>query len=162
IGDEANKLTKFLGTLVRMSQHIGIQYKEWRKVPDVKKEDLWSIVKVEAKNKKRNRSKSDEPHITGSKSFARLCDEETQKNDGVPPSREGMYYLTRTYKDGRIVNAKAAKVVKRRVQDPQVPVLKAEVKGIREDLMRLVATVKEHIPGLNLSTIISRANTNME
>ncbi|GJQ99261.1 transposase, Ptta/En/Spm [Tanacetum coccineum] len=212
IRDKANELTKFLGTLMRMSQHIGIQYEEWRKVPDVKKEDLWSIVKVEAENKKRNRSKSDEPHITGSKSFARLCDEETQKNDGVPPSRGGMYCLTRTYKDGRIVNAKAAKVVeaiktmgesstaqetrtdgspywidddlakvkgperggnvrcvgkfpaakKRRVQDPQVPVLKAEVKGIREDLMRLVAAVKEHIPGLNLSTIISRANTNME
>ncbi|GKA90697.1 hypothetical protein Tco_0812567, partial [Tanacetum coccineum] len=31
---------------------------------------------VEAENKKRNRSKSDEPHIKGSKSFARLCDEE--------------------------------------------------------------------------------------
>nr|GFD40002.1 hypothetical protein [Tanacetum cinerariifolium] len=45
IGDEANELTKFLGTLVRMSQHIGIQYEEWMKVLDVKKEDLWSIVK---------------------------------------------------------------------------------------------------------------------
>ncbi|GKE87602.1 hypothetical protein Tco_1565077 [Tanacetum coccineum] len=45
---------------------------------------------------------------------------------------------------------------KKRVQDPQVPVLKAEVKGIREDLIRLVAAVKEHIHGLNLSTIISR------
>ncbi|GJV35424.1 transposase, Ptta/En/Spm [Tanacetum coccineum] len=148
IGDEANELTKFLGTLVRMSQHIGINYKELRKVPDIKKEDLWSIVKVEAENKKRNRSKSDEPHITGSKSFARLCDE-TQKNDGVPPSRGGMYCLTRTYKDGSIVNAKAAKVV-------------AEVKGIREDFMPLVSAVKEHIPGLNFSTIICRANTNME
>ncbi|GKD40725.1 hypothetical protein Tco_1260932 [Tanacetum coccineum] len=40
IGDEANKLTKFLGTLVRMSQHIGIEYEEWRKVPEIKKEDL--------------------------------------------------------------------------------------------------------------------------
>nr|GEW55044.1 hypothetical protein [Tanacetum cinerariifolium] len=45
IGDKANELTKFLGTLVRMSQHIGIQYEEWKKVHDVKKEDLWSIVK---------------------------------------------------------------------------------------------------------------------
>ncbi|GJT22688.1 hypothetical protein Tco_0892625, partial [Tanacetum coccineum] len=181
IRDEANELTKFLGTLVRMSQHIGIQYEEWRKVPDVKKEDLWSIVK-------------------------------TQKNDGVPPSRGGMYCLTRTYQDGRVVNAKAGKVVeaiktmgesstaqetrtdgspfwidddlakvkgperggnircvgkfpaakKRRVQDPQVPLLKAEVKGLRKDFMSLVAAVKEHIPGLNLSTLISRANTNME
>ncbi|GKE99017.1 hypothetical protein Tco_0022368, partial [Tanacetum coccineum] len=45
IGDEENELTKFLGTLVRMSQHIGIEYEEWRKVPEIKKEDLWSIVK---------------------------------------------------------------------------------------------------------------------
>ena len=58
---------------------------------------------------------------------------------------------------------------KRKVQDPQVPLLLAQVplllaqvKGLREDLMSLVAAVKEHIPGLNLSTIISRANTNME
>ncbi|GKF78892.1 hypothetical protein Tco_0234460 [Tanacetum coccineum] len=51
---------------------------------------------------------------------------------------------------------------KRRVQDPQVPLLKAEVKGLRKDFMSLVAAVKEHIPELNLSTLISRANTNME
>ncbi|GKD95888.1 hypothetical protein Tco_1379785, partial [Tanacetum coccineum] len=38
----------------------------------------------------------------------------------------------------------------------------AEVKGIREDFMPLVSAVKEHIPGLNFSTIICRANTNME
>ncbi|GKA45668.1 cytochrome c biogenesis protein CCS1, chloroplastic, partial [Tanacetum coccineum] len=287
IGDEANELTKFLGTLVRMSQHIGIEYEEWRKVPKIKKEDLWSIVKekfifepaetteikdwimtdmstkwktwkhelkkssydssltvdeilalqtddrvdigqfrtlvtswftkkkqVEAENKKRNRSKSDEPHITRSKSFARLCDEETQKNDGVPPSRGGMYCLTRTYQDGRVVNAKAGKVVeaiktmgesstaqetrtdgspfwidddlakvkgperggnircvgkfpaaKKRERGSQIHkflLLKSEVKGLRKDFMSLVASVKEHIPGLNLSTLISRANTNME
>nr|GEV59949.1 hypothetical protein [Tanacetum cinerariifolium] len=114
-----------------------------------------------------------------------------------------MYCLTRTYQDGRVVNAKAGKVVeaiktmgesstsqetrtdgspfwiddvlakvkgperggnvrcevkfpaarKRRVQDPQVPLLKAEVKGLRKDFMSLVAAVKEHIPGLNLSTM---------
>nr|GEY76820.1 hypothetical protein [Tanacetum cinerariifolium] len=40
IGDEANEMTKFLGTLVRMSQHIGIEYREWRKVSEIKKEDL--------------------------------------------------------------------------------------------------------------------------
>ncbi|GJY57591.1 transposase, Ptta/En/Spm [Tanacetum coccineum] len=65
----------------------------------------------QAENKKRNFSKSDEPHITGIKSFARLCDKETQKNNGVSPSRGRMYCLTRTYQDGSIVNATAAKVV---------------------------------------------------
>ncbi|GKF11886.1 transposase, Ptta/En/Spm, partial [Tanacetum coccineum] len=111
----------------------------------------------------------------------------TQKNNGVPPSCEGMYCLTHTYQDGSIVNATAAKVVeaiktmgefstaqetrtdgspywidddlakvkgperggnvrcvgkfpaakKRRVQDPQVPLLKAQVKSLREDFMSL-------------------------
>ena len=50
IGDEGNELTNFLGTLVRMPQHIGIHYPEWRKVPKEKKEDLWSIVKVNCFN----------------------------------------------------------------------------------------------------------------
>ncbi|GJR61035.1 ribonuclease H-like domain-containing protein [Tanacetum coccineum] len=45
IGDEGNELTNFLRTLVRMPQHIGIHYPEWRKVPKEKKDDLWSIVK---------------------------------------------------------------------------------------------------------------------
>ncbi|GJZ80355.1 hypothetical protein Tco_0645349, partial [Tanacetum coccineum] len=133
IGDEANELTKFLGTLVRMSQHIGIEYEEWRK---------------------------------------------TQKNNGVPPSRGGMYCLTRTYQDGRVVNAKAGKVVEaiktmgesRTAQETRTDGSHywidddlAKVKGPeRGDLMRLVVAVKEHIPGLDLSTIISRANTNME
>ncbi|GJY67958.1 retrovirus-related pol polyprotein from transposon TNT 1-94 [Tanacetum coccineum] len=45
IGDEGNELTNFLGTLVRMPQHIRIHYPKWRKVPKEKKDDLWSIVK---------------------------------------------------------------------------------------------------------------------
>ncbi|GJX50276.1 hypothetical protein Tco_0277121 [Tanacetum coccineum] len=45
IGDEGNELTNFLGTLVRMPQHIGIHYPEWRKVPKEKKDDVWSIIK---------------------------------------------------------------------------------------------------------------------
>ncbi|GJY35062.1 hypothetical protein Tco_0420440 [Tanacetum coccineum] len=51
---------------------------------------------------------------------------------------------------------------KKRVQDPQVPLLKAQVKGLQEDFMSFIVAVKELIPGLNLSTILSRANTNME
>ncbi|PWA88471.1 Transposase, Ptta/En/Spm [Artemisia annua] len=68
-------------------------------------------MEVEAENKKINRSKSDEPHVTGSKSFACISDEETQKNHGVRPSLGGMYCLTRTREDGSIVNATAAQVV---------------------------------------------------
>nr|GFA16112.1 hypothetical protein [Tanacetum cinerariifolium] len=35
IGDEGNELPNFLGTLVRMPQHIGIHYPKWRKA-DIK------------------------------------------------------------------------------------------------------------------------------
>ncbi|GKA99599.1 putative reverse transcriptase domain-containing protein [Tanacetum coccineum] len=43
-GNEANELKRFLMTLVRMPQHIGIDYPEWRKVPEDKKENLWKII----------------------------------------------------------------------------------------------------------------------
>ncbi|PWA97732.1 hypothetical protein CTI12_AA026350 [Artemisia annua] len=45
VGKEAKELTSFLGTVAKMSQHIDISIKDWRKVPDEKKDDLWSIVK---------------------------------------------------------------------------------------------------------------------
>nr|GEX45499.1 hypothetical protein [Tanacetum cinerariifolium] len=125
IGDEGNELTNCLGTLVRMPQHIGIHYPEWRKVPKEKKDDLWSIVKfrtlveswfteekqVESARKKINRLKSIEPHVTRTKSFVWVKDEETKRNKGVSPSRGGMYCITRTRKDGSIVNVIAAQVV---------------------------------------------------
>lgn len=49
VGEEGNELTQFLGTLVRMADHVGIQYEDWRKVPMDKKEDMYSIVKVNSK-----------------------------------------------------------------------------------------------------------------
>ncbi|KAD6796268.1 hypothetical protein E3N88_07164 [Mikania micrantha] len=46
VGDEANELVQFLGTLVRMSEHVSIEYPNWRKVPIQNKEDMYSLVKV--------------------------------------------------------------------------------------------------------------------
>lgn len=46
VGEEGNELMQFLGTLVRMADHVGIQYDDWRKFPIQKKEDMYSIVKV--------------------------------------------------------------------------------------------------------------------
>ncbi|GKA92644.1 transposase, Ptta/En/Spm [Tanacetum coccineum] len=163
IGDEGNELTNFLGTLVRMPQHIGIHYPEWRKVPKEKKDDLWSIVKekfsfqsdhsekdikewimsdmstkwkcwkyelkkssydptmtineivasqtddrvetgqfrtlveswfteekqVESERKKINRLKSIEPHVTGTKSFARVKDEEVDDLSSIHDNMTG-------------------------------------------------------------------------
>ena len=46
IGDEGNELTQYLGTLVRMPIHVGVDYDDWRKVPIQKKEDMYTMVKV--------------------------------------------------------------------------------------------------------------------
>ncbi|KAD3336078.1 hypothetical protein E3N88_31597 [Mikania micrantha] len=45
-GDEANELAQFLGTLVRMPDHVSIEYPDWRKVPAQNKEDMYSLVKT--------------------------------------------------------------------------------------------------------------------
>ncbi|KAL8202088.1 hypothetical protein R6Q57_011235 [Mikania cordata] len=52
-----------------------------------------------------------EPHITGTKSFARLAHEVAIKNEGVYPTRGEMYIKTRTRKDGSIVDDEATRVV---------------------------------------------------
>ena len=46
VGDEGNELVQYLGTLVRMANHVGIDYDDWRKIPIQKKEDMYSMVKV--------------------------------------------------------------------------------------------------------------------
>ncbi|KAK1414960.1 hypothetical protein QVD17_30726 [Tagetes erecta] len=45
IGDEGNELVQFLGTLVRMTEHVSIEYSDWRKVPIKDKETMYKIVK---------------------------------------------------------------------------------------------------------------------
>nr|KAJ0195960.1 hypothetical protein LSAT_V11C700383990 [Lactuca sativa] len=184
VGDEGNELVQYLGTLVRMADHVSIEYSDWRKVPIQKKEDMYSLVKfifhpvetseikkwifhsmgkkwrtwkgslktraydpslsideiVTQQTKKDNRvnptqfkelvtrwftsefqstcvvkrmsrEKMHEPHVTGTKSFARLAHEMAINNNGVYPSRGEMYVTTRTRKDGSIVDDKAAEVV---------------------------------------------------
>ena len=46
IVDEGNELVQYLGTLVRMANHVGIEYDDWRKIPIQKKEDMYSMVKA--------------------------------------------------------------------------------------------------------------------
>ncbi|GKD00321.1 transposase, Ptta/En/Spm, partial [Tanacetum coccineum] len=137
VGDEGNEFTNFLGTLVKMPQHVSLKCRDWRKLSQDKKADLWSIVKeitldislrkkfeinnVQGKSfllhlLKQSRfasgpcSKSNEPHVTGTKSFARITHEETQKN-GDAPSRGGLYCITRIRKDGSIASAAASGVI---------------------------------------------------
>ncbi|CAH9075027.1 unnamed protein product [Cuscuta europaea] len=184
IGEEGKELTQFLGTLVKMPSHVGINFDDWRDVAHTTKETLWSIVKekfkflpaetpdvkkwvianmgskwkswkntLRSKNydpaltidemvqnekdmrvnksqftelvktwmnpefqamselKKGSRSKNQEPHTTGSKSFARLAEEEAIKNNGVLPTRGKLFIKSRTRKDDTIVNSTATRVV---------------------------------------------------
>ncbi|KAL8252131.1 hypothetical protein R6Q59_035824 [Mikania micrantha] len=52
-----------------------------------------------------------EPHVTGTKSFAKLAHEVAMKNDVVYPTRGEMYIKTRTRKDGSVVDDEAAGVM---------------------------------------------------
>ncbi|GKD03454.1 putative RNA-directed DNA polymerase, eukaryota, reverse transcriptase zinc-binding domain protein, partial [Tanacetum coccineum] len=136
---------------------------------------------VESERKKINRLKSIEPHVTGTKSFARVKDEETKKNNGVSPSRGGMYCITRTRKDGSIVNAVAAQVVadikaigdssstdqeitnnSDWTNDDLSKVKGTErrglVKYLRQGFMMFVAAVQEQVPNLNLSFVMNFMN----
>ncbi|KAI3755368.1 hypothetical protein L1987_55165 [Smallanthus sonchifolius] len=45
-GDEGNELVQYIGTLVRMADHVSIEYSDWRKVPMQKKDDMYSLVKM--------------------------------------------------------------------------------------------------------------------
>ncbi|KAI3795772.1 hypothetical protein L1987_38431 [Smallanthus sonchifolius] len=46
VGDEGNELVQYIRTLVRMADHVSIEYSDRRKVPMQKKEDMYSLVKV--------------------------------------------------------------------------------------------------------------------
>ncbi|KAL4284030.1 hypothetical protein GQ457_16G017920 [Hibiscus cannabinus] len=60
-----------------------------------------------------NRSKLEEPHCTGKRSFPRIVEDLTKESDGSPPTRADVYVKSRTRKDVSIVNSKAAVVVER-------------------------------------------------
>nr|XP_043633506.1 uncharacterized protein LOC122604701 [Erigeron canadensis] len=186
VGDEGNELVQYLGTLVRMSQHVEIHYPDWRKVPLRKKEDMYLMVKEKfvfypaetnlikkwiihsmgkkwrtwkgslkaraydssctideivknetmkdsrvnpvhfkdlvtrwftpefqttCEKKRGSRSKMEEPHITGTKSFARLAHEVEILNNGVSLTRGELYIKSRTRKNGNTTDDKAAEVV---------------------------------------------------
>ncbi|CAH1418044.1 unnamed protein product [Lactuca virosa] len=182
---EGNELVQYLGTLVRMADHVSIEYSDWRKVPIQKKEDMYSLVKskfifhpVETSEikkwifhsmgkkwrtwkgslktraydpslsideigtqqtkkdnrvnptqfkelvtrwftsefqstcavKRTSREKMHEPHVTGTKSFARLAHEMAINNNGVYPSRGRNVWNNRTRKM-EVLDEKTAEVV---------------------------------------------------
>ncbi|KAI3675407.1 hypothetical protein L1987_84997 [Smallanthus sonchifolius] len=121
VGDEGNELVQYLGTLVRMADHVSLDILSGERFPCKRKRigiHLLSpnLLFIQMKQstcavKRSSRSKMKEPHITGIKSFARLAHELATKNNDVYPTRAEMYITTRTRKDGSIVDDKAAEVV---------------------------------------------------
>nr|GEU58807.1 transposase, Ptta/En/Spm, plant [Tanacetum cinerariifolium] len=133
---------------------------------------------VESERKKINSLKLIEPHVTGTKSFAR-----TKNNKGVSPSRGGMYCITRTRKDGSIVNAVAAQFVAdikaiddyssidqektnnsdwtnddlSKVKESE-RIGSAQVKYLQQGFMMFAAAVQEQVPNLNLSPVMNFMN----
>ncbi|WCJ18491.1 DNA-binding bromodomain-containing protein [Euphorbia peplus] len=70
-------------------------------------------VQLRAMKNKANRAKQKSAHVSGSKSFARIREEEQAKRDGKELTRSELYILTRTRKDGLPVNDTAAEAIKK-------------------------------------------------
>ncbi|KAL3515715.1 hypothetical protein ACH5RR_022617 [Cinchona calisaya] len=74
----------------------------------------WSSEEAEKRSarNKANRAKQIFGHITGTKSFARIREEQRVKRpDGKAPSRAELFILTRTRKDGKPVNEASSAVI---------------------------------------------------
>ncbi|GKV11837.1 hypothetical protein SLEP1_g23056 [Rubroshorea leprosula] len=46
IGKEGCTLTRFIGTIVRKSDVAPINYKDWRDMPQIYKDDMWKIIEL--------------------------------------------------------------------------------------------------------------------
>lgn len=180
VGDNAPKLTSFLGLMARDGNLAPLTLANWSKISNENKEKMWQIVQlrfdvdpqikswvmkslasrwrkfksllkanhydthetdeerladrdsrvlpdqwsilisqwnsekwqsISAQNKA-NRAKQKFYHATGSKSFARVFEEEKAKRpDGEEPTRAELFILTRTRKNGQPVNDEAASVI---------------------------------------------------
>ncbi|KAL4590444.1 hypothetical protein LXL04_003374 [Taraxacum kok-saghyz] len=171
IGNEGNELTQYLGTLVRMPNHVEVDYDERRKAkfdihpeetPEIKswifynmgkKWRTWKAslkahfydeslsademmalqaamdnrvnpvqfeklvtqwcnpeYKSMCKVRIESRKKMEEPHVSGTKSFARIA-HEVELETGVCPTRGQIYVKWHTRKNGKIVNGKVSEVV---------------------------------------------------
>ncbi|KAJ9546594.1 hypothetical protein OSB04_019137 [Centaurea solstitialis] len=122
VGEEGNELVQYIGTLVRMPNHVSISYTDWRKVPMERKEDLYTLVKARANDLSltideivaRQTKSDDRVNPTQFKELVtHWFDPKFQaiNNNGVYPSRGEMYVKTRTCKVGSIVDDKAAEIV---------------------------------------------------
>ncbi|XP_031483164.1 uncharacterized protein LOC116252778 [Nymphaea colorata] len=180
IGDNANKLSSFMGTIARNGCIAPLTYKDWRMMPQIYKDKMWncllekfdidkcmrrwvmmslstkwknwkSSLKKEhydthetdeerladcdervlpdqwtalvrfwsseegaklCERNKANRAKQTCIHTTGTKSFARIREEEKARtSDGAEPSRVEFFIKTHQKKGGQLVDDKASKII---------------------------------------------------
>ncbi|GKV13761.1 hypothetical protein SLEP1_g24743 [Rubroshorea leprosula] len=100
IGKEGCTLTRFIGTIARKSDVAPINYKDWRDMPQIYKDDMWKIIEKISKQNKENRLKLEEPHCLGTKTFARFVNEKESSAEGRKLSRAKLYIQSRTKKEG--------------------------------------------------------------
>ncbi|GKV15602.1 hypothetical protein SLEP1_g26379 [Rubroshorea leprosula] len=111
IGKEGCTLTRFIGTIARKSDIAPINYKDWRDMPQIYKDDMWKIIEKISKQNKENRLKLEEPHCLGTKTFARFVNEKESFVEGRKLSRAELYIQSRTKKEGGPVSEKASQVM---------------------------------------------------
>ncbi|CAH1419806.1 unnamed protein product [Lactuca virosa] len=138
VGDEGNEVVQYLGTLVRMTNHVGIDNDDWRKIPIQIKEDMYSMVKASLEAIERDSSST-----LGS--VDDFSNDDYSKVKGL--EKKGYIRCV-----GRMSNVK--KKVVSCSTGPSVEQLKTMVKV-------MVNIIQEHIPNANLSRILSNMNIQM-
>ncbi|OMO86777.1 Transposase, Ptta/En/Spm, plant [Corchorus capsularis] len=123
----------------------------------------WKETEISRTNQA-NRLKLEEPHCTGTKSFARIIDEKTKDANGIPPSRAAMYILSRTKKDGTIVNQKAAEFMSgsSTQRNEEVLGLRSHITGLEEKLEKqshvlnvVLELLNKRFPEENVNDVIN-------
>ncbi|CAI9296950.1 unnamed protein product [Lactuca saligna] len=137
VGDEGNELVQYLGTLVRMANHVGIDYDDWPSLLFIRLKQVksrngsflawgkWRNWKGSLKARAYDSSltidqivvqqteKDNRVNLTQFKKLVTywFTPEYQALKNGVYPTRGQIYVKTRTHKNGNIVNEKVAQVM---------------------------------------------------
>ncbi|GKV30650.1 hypothetical protein SLEP1_g39439 [Rubroshorea leprosula] len=94
-GKEGCTLTRILGTIARKSNVAPINYKEWRDMPQIYKDDMWKIIKEQLKN-----------YMSESTSSANALEETTSWQDDVFSKVKGSDKKRRVHCLGKVLTSK--------------------------------------------------------
>ncbi|XP_058067564.1 uncharacterized protein LOC131216938 isoform X4 [Magnolia sinica] len=116
-------------------------------------EDQWKILvqfwnseegKARSKTNTKSRKKQLINHAAGSKSFARIREEERKKANGEGPSRADMFILTHTCKDGKPVDEASSVVMTKLNEEISQQPGASQSSTIRNDLLSQVMGEDRH------------------